>query len=158
MMVGAGVGRWRFTLRALGCLVAEPATEVTFAAKSRSGAKLHWHIIIARVGYVNRNGYRASTLAPFVNDVSLCKCQADLLSHLHSCLQIGGSLRTNASLNATLQTVKEPKQGFCLINVHALSISFGKPNNIIRNRPPLSSFRQCLACLECIIRRLEVIK
>ena len=84
MSVGAGVGRWRFTLHALRCLVAEPATEVTFAAKSCSSAKLHWRILIVRVGYVNRNGYRAFTLAFFVNDTSLRKGQTDLLSHLHS--------------------------------------------------------------------------
>ena len=73
MSVGASVGRWRFTLHALRCLVAEPATEVTFATKSHSGAKLHWRIIIARVGYINRNGYRMFTLALFVNDTSLCE-------------------------------------------------------------------------------------
>ena len=84
MLVGAGVGRWRFTFHALRCLVSEPATEVTFAAKSRSGTKLHWCILIALVGYMNGNGYRAFMIALFVNDVSLCKCQADLLSHLHS--------------------------------------------------------------------------
>ena len=84
MSVGAGVGRWQFTLRALRCLVAKPATEVTFAAKSCSSAKLHWCIIIVRVGYINKNGYRAFMLALFVNYVSLCKCRTDLLSHLHS--------------------------------------------------------------------------
>ena len=82
--VGAGVGRWRFTFRALQCLMAKPATEVTFAARSCSGAKLHWRIIIAGVGYVNRNSDRAFTIAFFVNDASLCNCRADLLSHLHS--------------------------------------------------------------------------
>ena len=84
MLVGAGVGRWRFTFHALRCLMAEPATEVTFPAKSRSGTKIHWCIIIARVGYINRNGYRMFTLALFVNDASLCERQTDLLSHLHS--------------------------------------------------------------------------
>ena len=84
MSVGAGVGRWRFTLCALRCLVAKPATEVTFAVKSCSGTKLHWHIIIALVGYVNGNSYRVFTIALFVNDTSLCKYQTDLLSHLHS--------------------------------------------------------------------------
>ena len=84
MTVGIGVGRWRFTFRALRCLMAEPATEVTFPAKSRSGAKLHWYIIIARVGDVNRDGYRVFTLALFVYDASLCECRTNLLSHLHS--------------------------------------------------------------------------
>ena len=84
MLVSASVGRWRFTFHALRCLVAEPAIEVTFAAKSRSCAKLHWHIIIVRMAYINRNGYWAFMLALFVNDVSLCKCQTNLLSHLHS--------------------------------------------------------------------------
>ena len=64
--------------------MAEPPTEVTFATKNRSGAKLHWYIIIALVGYANGNGYRAFMIALFVNDMSLCKCRADLLSHLHS--------------------------------------------------------------------------
>ena len=64
--------------------MAEPATEVTFLAKSCSGAKLHRCIIIVKVGYVNRDGYRTFTLALFVNDTSLCKHQTDLLSHLHS--------------------------------------------------------------------------
>ena len=54
--------------------MAEFATEVTFPVKSCSGAKLHWCIIIARVGYVNRDGYGTFTLALFVNDVSLCEC------------------------------------------------------------------------------------
>ena len=84
MSVGTGVGRWRFTFHALRCLVAEPATEVTFAAKNHSKYKLHWGIIIVLVGYVNRNGYRAFMIALFVNDASLCKRRADLLSHLHS--------------------------------------------------------------------------
>ena len=84
MTVGACVGRWRFTLRALLCLMAEPATEVTFPTKSRSGAKLHWCIIITRVGYMNRNVNRTFMLALFVYDMSLCERQTDLLSHLHS--------------------------------------------------------------------------
>ena len=84
MMVGACVGRWWFTFRALRCLVAEPATEVTFAAKSCSGAKLYWSRIITRVGYMNRDSNRTFMLALFVYDASLCKHQADLLSHLHS--------------------------------------------------------------------------
>ena len=84
MTVGAGVGRWRFTFCALRCLMAEPATEMTFAAKSCSSAKLHWRIIITLVGYVNGNGYRAFMIALFVNDASLGKCRTDLLSHLHS--------------------------------------------------------------------------
>ena len=53
--------------------MAEPATEVTFPAKSCSGAKLHWSIIITTVGYMNGNGYRTFTLALFVNDASLCE-------------------------------------------------------------------------------------
>ena len=73
MMVGACVGRWQFTLCALRCLMAKPATEVTFPTKIRSGAKLHRCIIIARVGYVNRDGCRTFMLALFVNDTSLCK-------------------------------------------------------------------------------------
>ena len=84
MSVGTGVGRWRFTFHALRGLMAEPATEVTFPMKSRSGAKLHRCIIIVRVGYMNRDGYRAFTSALFVYDASLSKRQADLLSHLHS--------------------------------------------------------------------------
>ena len=84
MLVGAGVGRWQFTFHALRCLVAKLATEVTFAVKNCSGTKLHWCILITRVGYVNRNGYRVFTWALFVNDASLCKCQTNLLSHLHS--------------------------------------------------------------------------
>ena len=64
--------------------MAEPATQVTFPAKSCSSAKLHRRIIMARMGYVNRDGYRTFTLALFVNDASLCKSQTDLLSHLHS--------------------------------------------------------------------------
>ena len=47
MAVGGGVGSWRFTLGALRCLMAKPTAQMTFAAKSRSGAKLHWCIIIA---------------------------------------------------------------------------------------------------------------
>ena len=46
--------------------MAKPATQVTFPAKSRSGAKLHRCIIIARMGYVNRDGYRMFMLALFV--------------------------------------------------------------------------------------------
>ena len=64
--------------------MAKPATEVTFATKSYSSAKLHWCIIIALVGYINGNGYRMFMIALFVNDGSLCKRQTDLLSHLHS--------------------------------------------------------------------------
>ena len=71
MMVGTGVGRWRFTFCALRGLMAEPATEVTFPAKSHSGAKLHGSIIIVRVGYVNRHGNWMFMLALFVNDASL---------------------------------------------------------------------------------------
>ena len=84
MLVGAGVGRWQFTFHALGCLMAKPAAEMIFVVKSCSSARLHWHIIITRVGYVNRNGYRIFMLALFVNDVSLCKRQPNLLSYLHS--------------------------------------------------------------------------
>ena len=84
MSVGAGVGRWWFTFCALRCLVAEPATEVTFAAKNHSSAKLHWCIIIVLVGYVNGNSYVAFEIVLFVNDMSLCKRQANLLSYLHS--------------------------------------------------------------------------
>ena len=47
LVVGGGVGSWQFTLGALHSLVAKPTTQVTFAAKSCSGAKLRWHIIIA---------------------------------------------------------------------------------------------------------------
>ena len=100
--VGASVGRWRFTFRALRCLVAKPATEITFATKSCSGAKLHWCIIIRLVGYINKNGYKAFTITLFVNDVSLCKHRTDLLSYLHSCLQIDGSLRINPALYISL--------------------------------------------------------
>ena len=90
MAIGTGVGRWRFTLHALQCLMAKPATEMTFATKSCSGAKLHWSIIIMQVGYMNGNGYRAFTIALFVDNASLGKSGTDLLSHLHSCLQIKG--------------------------------------------------------------------
>ena len=62
----------------------KPTAEMKFAVKSRSGAKLHQCIIIARVGYVNRDGYRAFMLALFVYDASLCECRTNLLSHLHS--------------------------------------------------------------------------
>ena len=124
MSVGAGVGRWRFTFCALRSLVAEPATEVTFAVKSWSSAKLHWRIIIALVGYINRNGYRAFTIALFVNDASLCKRQTDLLSHLHSQLQIDGSLHTNPGLYVVLQTVEKMKQGLSIIYIYMLSIPF----------------------------------
>ena len=74
MMVGAGVGRWWLTFHALCGLMAKPATEVTFPTKSCSGTKLHRCIIIVRVGYMNRDGYRTFTLAIFVNDTSLFKC------------------------------------------------------------------------------------
>ena len=84
MTVGTSVGRWRFTFHALRGLMAKPATEVTFPAISCSGAKLHRSIIIARVGYMNRDGYRMFTLALFVKDASLRERRADLLSHLHS--------------------------------------------------------------------------
>ena len=53
--------------------MAKPATEVTFPVKSGSGAKLHWCIIIARVGYMNRDSYRTFILALFVSDASLYK-------------------------------------------------------------------------------------
>ena len=84
MTVGTGVGRWRFTFRALRGLMAEPATEVTFPAKSCSSAKLHRGIIIMRVDYVNREGNKTFMLALFVNDASLCEHRTNLLSHLHS--------------------------------------------------------------------------
>ena len=85
MLVGTGVGRWWFTFRALRGLMAKPATEVTFPAKSHSGTKLHWCIIIALIDYVNGNSHRAFTIALLVDNASLCKRQANLLSHLHSC-------------------------------------------------------------------------
>ena len=107
---------------------------------------------------MNRDGYRTFTLALFVDDASLCKRRTDLLSHLHSCLQISGSLRTYPSLYVTLQTVKKTKQGFSLIDVHTLSIPFRKPNDIVRNRPSLGPFGQCLTRLESIVCRLEVVK
>ena len=71
MLVGANVGRWRFTFRALRGLVTKPAAEMTFATKKCSGAKLHWRTIIARVGYMNENGYRAFTIALFIDNASL---------------------------------------------------------------------------------------
>ena len=82
--------------------MAKPAAEMTFAAKSCSGAKLHWRIIITRVGYMNGNGYRVFTIALFVDNVNLGKSGTDLLSHLHSCLQIDELLHTNPSLYITL--------------------------------------------------------
>ena len=158
MTVGTGVGRWRFIFWALWCLMAKPATEVIFPAKSRSSTKLHWCIIIARVGYINRNGYRSFTLALFVNDASLCEPRTDLLSHLHSWLQINGPLRTNPGLNITLQTIEKTKQGLSLIDVNTLSMPFGKPYDIVCNRPSLGPFCQCLPRLEGIICWLEVIQ
>ena len=83
-MVGTGVGRWRFTFRALRGLMAKPDTEVTFPVKSCSGAKLHWCIVIARVGYVNRDSFRVFMLVLFVYDTSLCKRRTNLLTNLHS--------------------------------------------------------------------------
>ena len=156
MSIGTGVGRWWFTFRELQGLMAEPATEVTFPAKSCSGAKLHWCIIIARVGYVNRDGCRAFTLALFVYDASLCKCQTNLLSHLHSWWQINGPLRMNPGLDITLQTIEKMEQGFSLVDIHTLSVSFRKTNNIVSDRPSLGPFWQCLPCLEGIVSRLEV--
>ena len=72
--------------------MAKPTTEMTFAAKSLSSTKLHWCIIIMKVGYVNRNGYRVFTIALFVDNASLGKGGSDLLSHLHSCLKTDGLL------------------------------------------------------------------
>ena len=71
---------------------------MTFAAKYHSGAKLQWCIIITQVGYMNGNGYRASTIALFVNNMSLGKHGTDLLSHLHSCLKIDWLLCRNPGL------------------------------------------------------------
>ena len=98
LAIGTGVGRWRFTLRALRGLMAKPTAEVTFTAKSCSGAKLHWHIIITRVGYMNGNGYRAFMIALFIDNASLGKSGTDLLSHLHNCLQIDRWLHMNPGL------------------------------------------------------------
>ena len=98
MSVGAGVGRWRFTFHVLQCLVAKPVLEMTFAVKSHSSNKLHWCIIITRVGYMNGNGYRAFMIALFVDTASLGKGGTDLLSHLHGYLQIDGSLHTYPGL------------------------------------------------------------
>ena len=82
--------------------MAEPATEVTFAAKNHSSTKLHWLIIITQVGYVNGNGYRAFTIALFVDNVSLGKGGTDWLSDLHSCLLIDRSLRMYPGLYISL--------------------------------------------------------
>ena len=46
LAVGGGVSSWQFTLGAFCSLVAQPTTQVTFAAKSLSDAKLYWCIII----------------------------------------------------------------------------------------------------------------
>ena len=140
MLVGAGMGRWQFTFRALRCLMAKPAAEMTFAVKSCSGAKLHWHIIIMRVGYMNRNGYRVVMIALFVDNASLGKRGINLLSHLHSCLHIDGLLCMNPGLYVTLQTIEKTKQGFSIINIYTLSIAFGKPYNIVCKRPSLGQF------------------
>ena len=102
VVVGGGVGSWRFDFSALHSLVAKPTAQVTFAVKSCSGTKLYWCIIIMRVGYVNSNSYRMFTIALFVDNTSLGKSGTDLLSHLHSCLQIAGSLHINPSLYITL--------------------------------------------------------
>ena len=102
MAIGTSVDRWQFTLRPLGCLMAEPTTEMTFAVKNHSGANLHWCISIMRVGYMNGNGYRAFTIALFVDNASLGKSGTDLLSHLHSCLQIDGLLCTYPGLYISL--------------------------------------------------------
>ena len=51
--------------------MAEPATQVTFPVKSCSGAKLHRSIVIARVGYVNRDGYRTFNW-PFLSMTRAC--------------------------------------------------------------------------------------
>ena len=97
MLVGAGVGRWWFTLRALRCPMAEPATEVTFPTKSHSGAKLHRCIIIVRVGCVNRDGNRTFMLVLFVYDMSLCEreliCSAICIADYKS---MGHYVRTQA--------------------------------------------------------------
>ena len=131
---------------------------MTLPAKSRSGAKLHWSIIIARVGYMNRNGYRMFMLALFVNDTSLCECWPNLLSHLHSRLHISGLLHTNPSLNITLQTIEKMEQGFSIINVNTLSIPFRETYNIVSDGPSLGPFCQRLSCFECIVRWLEVVQ
>ena len=102
LAIGTGVGRWLFTLRALRCLMAEPTTEITFATKNCSGAELHWRIIITQVGYMNGNGYRAFMIAFFVDNASVGKSGTDLLSHLHSRLQIDGLLRANPGLYISL--------------------------------------------------------
>ena len=132
--------------------------EVTFPAKSCSGAKLHRCIIIARVGYVNRDGNRMFTWALFVYDSSLCELQADLLSHLHSWLQINGSLHTYQNLDVTLQTVKKTKQGFSLLYIYTLRIMLKKANDVIRNWPSLGPFRQYLPSFEGIVSRHEVVQ
>ena len=79
-------------------------------------------------------------LALFVYDASLCKHRADLLSHLHSRLQIDAPLHINPGLNITLQTVEKMKQGFSLIDVNTLSVPFGKPYNLVCDRPSLGPF------------------
>ena len=84
MVVGGGVGSLRFTHGALRSLVAKPTTQVTFAAKSRSGAKLHWCIIIILVGYGNQDSNRLLMTTLFIHDARVCERGTDLLSHLHS--------------------------------------------------------------------------
>ena len=84
MAVGGGVGSWQFTLGALRSLVAKPTAQVTFATKNCSSTKLYWCIIITLVGHGNRNSNRPLTTTLFINDVSVCKCRTDLLSHLQS--------------------------------------------------------------------------
>ena len=64
----------------------------------------------------------------------------------------------NPGLNITLQTIKKMKQGFSLIDVHTLSILFGKTYDIVSERPLLGPFCQRLPHLEGIIRWLEVVQ
>ena len=130
MAIGTGVARWRFIIRALRCLMFKPTAEMTFTAKSCSGVKLHWCIIIMQVGYMNGNGYRAFTIALFVNNTGLGKSRTDWLSHLHSCLQIDGLLHTNPSLDIALHPIEKPKHHFCLIHFNTLHIPFRKSNKI----------------------------
>ena len=82
LVVGGGVGSWQFTLGALCGLVAKPTTQVTFAAKNCSNAKLHWCIIIILVGYGNHNSNRPLTTTLLIHNTSICKSRTNLLSHL----------------------------------------------------------------------------
>ena len=84
MAVGGYVGSWQFAVGALRSLMAKPTTQVTFATKSCSTAKLHWRIFIMLVGYRNQDSNRPLMTTLFINDTSICERGINSLSHLHS--------------------------------------------------------------------------